>query len=137
MVTAVVQVPGFGANLLVPEGMTDGQTGCYEDQQRKDLHQIIEEECYANSNGKTKISTNQRKFMTATSFPVPNCPRLKMMQSHHVNRVIHELVDFGPFESRLSTIPHDFGVGPCEKTHLSSQKMVNIVYHDSKFTAHN
>lgn len=34
---AVGQVPGFGADLLVPEGMTDCQARRYQDQQRKDL----------------------------------------------------------------------------------------------------
>lgn len=39
-----------------------------------------------------------------------------MTQTHHVNRVIHQLVDFGPLESRLAAVPHDFGVGSCDKT---------------------
>lgn len=72
LVAAVVQVPGFGADLLVPEGMTDGQTCCYQDQQRKDLHQIVEEEeCFTNSKEKTKISTNQRMFTTAGGHFLP------------------------------------------------------------------
>lgn len=58
-----------------------------------------------------------------------------MTQTHHVNRVIHQLVDFGPLESRLPAVPHDFGVGSCDTTHLNGQKMVNIVYHDSDITA--
>lgn len=37
LVSAIVQIPGFGASLLVPEGMTDSQTRCHQDQQSKDL----------------------------------------------------------------------------------------------------
>lgn len=55
-----------------------------------------------------------------------------MPQTHHVNRVIHQLVNFGPLESRLPAVPHDFGVSPCDKTHSNCQKMVNIIHHDSE-----
>lgn len=37
LVAAIVQIPGFGAGLFVPEGMTDSQTCCHQDQQSKDL----------------------------------------------------------------------------------------------------
>lgn len=36
-------------------------------------------------------------------------------QTHRVNGVIHKLINFSPLESRLPTIPHDFGVGSCHK----------------------
>lgn len=55
-----------------------------------------------------------------------------MTQTHHVNRVIHQLVDFGPLESRLAAVPHDFGVGSCDKTHLNGRKTANIIYHESE-----
>lgn len=37
LVAAIVQIPGFGASLFVPEGMTNSQTRCHQDQQSKDL----------------------------------------------------------------------------------------------------
>lgn len=37
LVFAVVQIPGVGADLFVPEGVTDGQTCRHQDQQCKDL----------------------------------------------------------------------------------------------------
>lgn len=35
-------------------------------------------------------------------------------QTYCVNHVVHQLVDFGPLEPRLPTVPHDFGVGSCD-----------------------
>lgn len=35
---AVVQVPGVGSDVVVPEGVTDGQPGRHQDEQSEDLH---------------------------------------------------------------------------------------------------
>lgn len=32
-------------------------------------------------------------------------------KTHRINHVVHQLVDFGPFESRFAAVPHDFSVG--------------------------
>lgn len=53
LVAAVVQVPGFGAGLFVPEGMTDSQTRCHQDQQCKDLQGHIIEEDLLSSRGES------------------------------------------------------------------------------------
>lgn len=39
----------------------------------------------------------------------------KEVQTHRVNGVVHKLINFSPLESRLPTVPHDFGVGSCHK----------------------
>lgn len=43
------------------------------------------------------------------------CSTDKEGQTHRVNSVIHKLINFSPLESRLPTVPHDFGVGSCHK----------------------
>lgn len=43
MGAVVEQIPGFGAGLFVPEGMTDSQTRCHQDEQREDLQEVTEE----------------------------------------------------------------------------------------------
>lgn len=35
---------------------------------------------------------------------------MHVTQTYCVNHVVHQLVDFGPLEPRLPTVPHDFGV---------------------------
>ena len=35
---------------------------------------------------------------------------MHVTQTYCVNHVVHQLVNFGPLEPRLSTVPHDFGV---------------------------
>lgn len=34
-----------------------------------------------------------------------------VIQTHCVNHVVHQLVNFGPLEPRLAAVPHYFGVG--------------------------
>lgn len=50
VVFAVVQIPGLGADLLVPEGVTNGQTCGHQDQQHKDLQKKIKLKKLVNKN---------------------------------------------------------------------------------------
>lgn len=36
---------------------------------------------------------------------------MHVTQTHCVDHVVHQLVNFGPLEPGLPTVPHDFGVG--------------------------
>lgn len=56
-----------------------------------------------------KVGTVPSHFAAETlgEFPASN-----VVDSHRVNHVVHEFVNFGPLEPRLSPVPHDFRIGP-------------------------
>lgn len=193
LVFAVVQIPGVGADLFVPEGVTDGQTCRHQDQQCKDLRggrtektdiQYNRAMSWMANNSVMKCSWAHVElsfqwcpfhtksshhhllqmnpstcgmfrcfFEHSTSLSLPLCQLVKnvslpsnctfypvpaplesgfgvcvwwederwqetaithVTQTYCVNHVVHQLVDFGPLEPRLPTVPHDFGVGSCD-----------------------
>lgn len=52
-----------------------------------------------------------------------------LSQTYSVNHVVHQLVNFGPLEPRLPTVPHDFGVGTLSNKRSSAMPFLFITHH--------